>query len=241
MRFGFLRRKRDENVIPLEVDVHSHLIPHIDDGSKSMQESLCLLKALEIQGYKKVITTPHIMANTYENTPEIILKGLAHLQLASEEAGIGVSIEAGAEYYLDENFLNHLHASDLLLIAGKYLLFEISYVAKPLYVDKMIEEIRALGYIPLLAHPERYRYMTKRAYHALKAKGILFQVNINSFGGHYGKDAKQKADYLSKEGMIDFLGSDLHHYRQIESLGKIKNTSQFHTVLKNNTILNNRL
>ena len=79
-----------------------------------------------------MITTPHIMANTYENTPEIILKGLAHLQLASEEAGIGVSIEAGAEYYLDENFLNHLHASDLLLIAGKYLLFEISYVAKTL-------------------------------------------------------------------------------------------------------------
>ena len=243
MIFSFLKRKKCENSIILEVDIHSHLIPNIDDGSQSMQESLRLLKGLEAQGYKKVITTPHIMADTYVNTSQNILKGLEKLTLAAQDMGIGLTIEAGAEYYLDENFLSHLHANDTLLIAGKYLLFETSYLAKPLHFDSMIDEILTLGYIPVFAHPERYRYIvdTRREYHALKEKGILFQVNINSFGGHYGKDAKKKANFLSKEGMIDFLGSDIHHYKQVETLEKIKQSSHFKNIFKNNHILNNRL
>jgi tyrosine-protein phosphatase YwqE len=241
MYFPFSKNK-DENIC-LKVDIHSHLIPAIDDGSQSMEESLHLLKGLEAQGYQKVITTPHIMADTYVNTPKNILAGLKNLILAAKDVGIGLSIEAAAEYYLDENFLTHLHSDDTLLIAGKYLLFETSYLAKPLQFDEMVYEILALGYTPVFAHPERYRYISnmKKEYQALKEKGILFQVNINSFGGHYGKDAKAKANYLSKQGMIDFLGSDVHHIKQVETLVKIKKTAQYRQIFKHNTILNNML
>lgn len=227
----------------LLIDIHSHLIPGIDDGAQNMKESIALLQALEAIGYKKVITTPHVMIDAYENTTKSIKDGLQVLSDKAQKVGITLEIEAAAEYYMDEGFLKHLQSGDVLSISGKYILFETSYISKPLQFDEIIFEIFSAGYTPLLAHPERYRYINdfKTEYLALKEKGVFFQVNINSFGGHYGKESKRKAEFLNKHGMIDFLGSDVHHMKQINTLKNIQNKRIYKNIFKNNTILNNNL
>ena len=239
----FGKKKEKEKGLQLTLDLHSHLIPGIDDGSKSMEESLNLLRGMEALGYKKVITTPHIMFDAYKNTPHIIRDGLASLRQAAKSEGIEIEIEAAAEYYLDEGFYDHLHSNDVMSIKDKYLLFETSYVSKPLQLEEMIFEIGTAGYIPVIAHPERYRYVKdpKKEYTRLKDLGVMFQVNLNSLGGHYGKDAKRKVDFLSSEGMIDFLGSDIHHKKQVETLNSVFQSEAYSEVFKKNTIRNDEL
>jgi len=248
MIFSLFGKKKEKKQAPakvpaLKVDLHSHLIPGIDDGSKSMEESMELLRGLEALGYEKVITTPHIMFDAYKNTPKSIKEGLAALRNAAKSEGINVEIEAAAEYYLDEGFYDHLQSQEVMSIKGRYLLFETSYVSRPLQLEEMIFEIGAAGYTPLMAHPERYRYIKdpSKEYGRLKELGVMFQVNANSFGGHYGRSAKGLADFLSKEGMIDFLGSDVHHQRHVETLGDVFRSESYTAVFENNTIRNEEL
>jgi len=244
MKFPFFKKEKEKTRGPvLKVDLHSHLIPGLDDGSQSMEESLTLLRGLEALGYEKVITTPHIMTDAYRNTSKIIKGGLVSLREAAKAEGIQVEIEAAAEYYLDEGFYDHLHSGEVMSIKNKYLLFETSYVSKPLVIEEMIFEISAAGYIPLMAHPERYRYVTDplKEYSRFKELGVLFQVDLNSFGGHYGKGAKKRVDFLSKHGMIDFLGSDVHNKKQVETLSDIFMSDAYGDVFTHNTILNDEL
>lgn len=244
MIFSLFGKKKERVDAPrLRVDIHSHLIPGIDDGSQSMEESLELLRGMEALGYEKVITTPHIMVDTYRNTPKSIKEGLKHLQDAANAEGIKVQIDAAAEYYLDEGFYDHLHSAEVMSVQGGYLLFETSYVSKPLQLEEMIFEIGAAGYTPLLAHPERYRYIKDphKEYKRLKDLGVMFQVNLNSFGGHYGKGAKIFAELLNKKGMIDFLGSDVHHAKQVDTLAMVFRSDVYGTIFDNNTIRNGDL
>ena len=244
MIFPFFGKKKEKQKGPvLKVDIHSHLIPGIDDGSQSMEESMELLRGMEALGYEKVITTPHIMFDTYKNTPKSIKEGLASLKEAMHSEGIEIGIEVAAEYYLDEGFYDHLHSSEVMSIKGKYLLFETSYVSKPLQLEEMIFEIGAAGYIPMMAHPERYRYIRDPAkeFKRLKDLGVHFQVNLNSFGGHYGQGAKSHADFLSKEGLIDFLGSDVHHTKHVDTLAKVFQSDVYRSIFANNTIRNAEL
>jgi len=227
----------------LKVDIHSHLIPGIDDGSQSMEESLTLLHGLETLGYEKVITTPHIMSDSYRNTAKGITAGLHKLRREARREGIKIDIDAGAEYYLDDAFYKELQKPDVMHIAGEYILFESSYFAKPMQMEEMIFAIGAAGYTPLLAHPERYRYIKDpdKEYKRLKDLGVLFQINLNSFGGHYGKSAKMLANYLNSAGMIDFLGSDTHHKKHVDSLGEIFYMDVYSDIFKRNSIKNNIL
>ena len=244
MIFSFFKKRKEKKIGPvLKVDPHSHFIPGIDDGSQSMEESLSLLRGMEALGYEKVITTPHIMVDVYRNTPKIIKEGLASLREAAKAEGIHIEIEAAAEYYLDEGFYDHLHSGEVMSINNKYLLFETSYVSKPLQLEEMIFEILAAGYIPLMAHPERYRYVEDplKEYSRFKELGALLQLDLNSLGGHYGKDAKKKAEILSENGMIDFLGSDVHHLKQTRFLDDVFKSENYARVWENNTILNDTL
>jgi tyrosine-protein phosphatase YwqE len=240
--FSFFKTKKPvKNVPSLKVDVHSHLIPGIDDGSRNMEESLSLLRGMKDLGYDKIITTPHIMKDSYCNTAEIIRNGLAELRVAAKEKGIDIMIEAAAEYYLDDGFLDHLERGDMMTLEGKYILFETSYFAKPLQLEEMIFEISAAGYIPVMAHPERYRYIKDpaREYDRFQELGVHLQVNLNSLGGYYGKSAKKLAEYLSRSGMISFLGSDVHGKKQIEFLSDMLKSEVYAEIYTNNTILNN--
>jgi len=225
---------------PITTDIHSHLIPSIDDGARDLNESIKLIKELKKLGYKKLITTPHIMSDGYKNTPQIINDGLYIVKKELKKQNIEIEIEAGAEYYVDDRLEDILKDSQLMIIFDKYILFETSYYARPLNLEKIVFDIFRYGYKPLLAHPERYRYIKdyKKEYYELKDLGVMFQVNINSFGGYYGKDAQIKANFLNKEGLIDFLGSDTHSSKQIQNLSKVINSRVYKSIFKNNIILN---
>jgi len=227
----------------LKVDLHSHLIPGIDDGSQSMEESMKLIRGLSELGYQKMITTPHIMSDAYRNDAEIIYAGLDRIRAEVAKENIPVEIEAAAEYYLDDGFYQELKKDRVLTFGERYLLFETSYYSKPLQLEDMIFTIGTAGYQPVMAHPERYRYIKdpESEYGRLKELGVMFQINLNSLGGHYGKQAKNLAEFLVDAGMVDFLGSDLHHMKQLQSLEKILSQDGYLKIFEKNEIQNNTL
>lgn len=228
---NIFRKKDDITYDPIAdysavaVDMHSHLIPGIDDGSKSMEESLTLIKKFIGLGYKKLITTPHIMSDAFRNTPDIILSGLDKLRAAVKAEGLPVELDAAAEYYFDEDFSKVIREKKLLTINGKYVLFEVSYINSPDNINQVIFDIHVAGYTPILAHPERYPFWYHRfeEYHKLKESGVLFQLNTNSLSGYYGPEAKKLGERLINERMIDFIGSDMHGDRHMAALERSLN------------------
>jgi protein-tyrosine phosphatase len=227
----------------VKTDIHSHLIPGIDDGVKSVEESLEMLRAFSTLGYKKIITTPHVMSDYFKNTPDIILSGLGTMREALDKAGIDIQMDAAAEYYLDEYFVQKLKKEkSLLTIKEKYLLFEISYINPPDYLLNVVFDINVAGFTPLLAHPERYNFWYGKLdeYKKIKDAGALFQLNVNSLTGYYGVAAKKTAEVLIDENMIDFIGSDLHGARHMDSLHHVIHEKHFRKLMalgvKNNTI-----
>ena len=145
---------------PLRVDMHSHLIPGIDDGCKTIEQSLSILRQLQAAGVEKVITTPHIAAEFYPNTPGIIKAGLHLVQDAIKEANIEIELEAAVEYYMDQHFLASLKENkEMLTFGDRYLLFETPFLSKPPFFDEVIFEIKARGFQPVFAHPARYQYV----------------------------------------------------------------------------------
>ena len=242
---SFFKKKLKKRVDApaLFVDIHSHLIPGIDDGAKTLEESMSLLKGLAALGYTKVITTPHVMSDYYKNTFEIIQAGKEVLQKEIDASGLKIEIEVAAEYYMDDKFYDEMKKENILSIDNQYVLFETSYMSKPLQLEEMIFAIGEAGYRPLMAHPERYRYIKdpQKEYKRFKDLGVLFQVNLNSFGGHYGRGAEKLAHFLNDAGMIDFIGSDLHHQKQMDTLAQIHQTDIYCSIFENNTIMNNSL
>ncbi len=227
----------------LKVDIHSHLLPGIDDGSKTTFESIKMIKAYKKMGYKKLITTPHTMWHRYKNTPEIILEKLEYLKDALVDHEVEMEIEAASEYYLDEHFAKLLADKKVLTFGKDYLLFEMSYTRAPRDLREIVFDIKMAGYRPVLAHPERYIFMHEdfETYEELKDIGVLFQLNINSFAGQYSKNVQKVAKELSDRGMVDFLGSDVHKLSQTETLKKVLNSNLLQDVFEKNKILNNTL
>ncbi len=245
--FSFFRAKKKISQYEIVeklgfVDLHSHLIPGIDDGAKNVQQSIELINRLKDIGYKKLIITPHIMIDAYPNSEIDITTRLLNLKLDLAKEGIDIELEAAAEYYVDEGFLEHLNKP--LLINNEYLLFETSYMAKPMNLEDQIHEINARGYKPLFAHPERYRYIKDfdREYYRFKELGVYFQLDLNSIGGFYGKDAYKKANYLVENGLIDFVGSDTHNKRHIKNLiDSLNEANCWYNLFNKNKILNKTL
>lgn len=203
--------------------MHSHLIPGIDDGAKNMDKSLAYLRAMQDLGFEKIITTPHISQDYYPNTPEIIKEGLQALREAMTEAGIALEVEAAAEYYADEFFVELLDSkTELLTFSGKKVLFEFSTFAAPGNAPELIFELKAKGYEPVLAHPERYVYYADNfdIFKEFKRRGCALQVNLLSLIGHYGPQQKKLAHLLISNQLTDYLGTDLHHAGHIDLLQK---------------------
>ncbi len=225
------------------VDIHSHLIPGIDDGSKRMEDSISMILSLKSLGYKKLIITPHIKSDQFPNSIEIIKDGFFKLVGELLERGIDMEIEVGAEYFVDEHFYALLRAKDILTFGKNYLLFEFSYYTPPRDLRNLIHEIKLAGYIPVLAHPERYAYFHDdfSKYEELKEWGVLFQININSISGYYSKAPQTIVKKLIKNSMVDFVGSDTHHKRHIKALEEGLKSSLYRQIFKKNSILNNNL
>ena len=209
----------------LGADMHSHLLPGLDDGAETLAHSLDLLRALRDLGFRKLILTPHIMGDFYKNTPEGIRAALRLLREAAAEAGLGdVQLDCAAEYYLDEFFGRKLADGTEMLTFGadkRYLLFETSYLNEPLNLYEIVFALKVQGYTPVLAHPERYTYLYGRFAELEKLRrdhGVLLQVNLNSLAGYYSSAAKKVAEKLVDGGLVDFVGTDTHHLRHTNTL-----------------------
>ncbi|MBC8111285.1 MAG: capsular biosynthesis protein [Verrucomicrobia bacterium] len=201
--------------------MHSHLLPGIDDGAETLEQSLALIKELMTFGFRRFVTTPHVMGDFYKNTPEIIAEKLALVRNALTENNLEVSIEAAAEYYLDEWFVEKLEKEEKLLTFGKnYLLFETSYLNAPPQLNQTIFKLKTQGYQPVLAHPERYAffYDNFQGIETLFQNGVLLQLNLNSISGYYGKAAQVLAEKMIDKKMVHFAGSDCHAHKHIQAL-----------------------
>lgn len=205
----------------LKADMHSHLLPGIDDGSPDIQTSLNLIRGMMDLGYTKLITTPHIMWDMYKNSHEVILEKLAVLRNAVKEAGLAVEINAGAEYFLDDHVEELVNSNTPLLpISGNMILVEFSMAFPSRSLKDILFSLQMQNYLPVIAHPERYLYLDKNKdfYEELKDIGCLFQLNILSLGGYYGKSAQELALFLVKKGYYDLIGTDLHGVRHLDAL-----------------------
>lgn len=218
----------------LAQDIHSHILPGIDDGSPDVDTSLDLLRSLSDVGIKKFICTPHIIGDMFRNTPETVNNALAILKKAIRQQGMQVEISAAAEYMLDDHFMELLRGKKpLLTLAKNYILTEISFSATPRNLEQISFEISTSNYQPLMAHPERYSFYHRNysAYSRLKELGFLLQVNILSLTGYYGKEVAKAAKFIVENKLVDFVGTDLHHSNHLKALTDARSIEIFEKYL----------
>ncbi|MFD2034416.1 tyrosine-protein phosphatase [Belliella marina] len=227
----------------MHTDMHSHLIPGIDDGSKSMEQSIELIRRLEGYGLKKIITTPHIMWEFYKNTPQIILKGLKALRAELLANEIKVEINAAAEYYVDEFFFEKIKNQDqLLTVSENLILIETGFINKPAILFDTIYELELQQYKPILAHPERYYYLIndKKMMHDLLDREVYFQINLLSLTGFYSKEVKVFVEEIINENRIKLVGTDCHNSRYLDALETLPK-SKYYEKLQQLDLLNKTL
>lgn len=238
--FGFYKKKKVlKDIIPNDfVDIHSHLLYGLDDGAKSIEDTKFLIQELQNIGFTQFITTPHTTPLVWENTKEGILnqyeKVLGELSLNSS------SLRVASEYLMDDSFLKRLETEKLLTLKNNYVLVEMSYINPPIQLYEIILELNSQGYQPVLAHPERYNFYKNDygSFKRLKQAGCLFQMNLLSATGYYGSGITEVADYLLKENMYDFVGSDVHHKKHLEAFSskiKLKNMDVLEKLVHKNT------
>ncbi|MFB9056425.1 tyrosine-protein phosphatase [Mariniflexile ostreae] len=210
-------------------DIHSHCLPQIDDGAQDINESKTLLLGMQKLGFSKIITTPHTFPGLWDNTPATITG--AYTALYGQEPELCNLVELGfaSEYLISKPLIKSAEENTLLCIKDRFVLVEMSYLNPPLGLFDILFQLKALGYFPILAHPERYFFYhdTWRVYEKLKEAGCYFQLNLLSVVGYYGTSVTKIADKLLAHNMIDFVGSDIHHKRHVDAFyRKIKIKSQ---------------
>ena len=243
INFLFRKRKPPLNLAIIGTDIHSHLVAGIDDGSNSVETSLELMKKMADMGFKKIITTPHVMSGQYPNTSQDILNGLDSLKAALQNADTDMSVLAAAEYFLDEDFLKLLDSKDLLTLPNNHLLVEMSLLSPFDGLDDYLFKIALKGYATILAHPERYVYYHNNyaAYEELKEKGLLFQVNILSLLGYYGTHTQKIAYRLVKDNMVELLGTDIHNMKHANYIKENIVNKEFQNILSKYEFQNSTL
>ena len=224
------------------VDIHNHILPGIDDGAKTVGESIELINGFSQFGVKDFITTPHIMHNYYPNNPETINKSLLLLKNSLLENDMkDISIRAAAEHMVDDNFESILELGTIMPLDDQHVLVEMSYLQASINFDEAVSKIMKHGFFPILAHPERYLYLNNnfKKHREFKKQGIRYQLNLLSLSKFYGKEVQQMAFKLLDEGMIDFIGSDIHNIHQLRSLKEIqlnkKTIDTLYPIIKNTT------
>ena len=222
-------------------DIHSHLLPGIDDGAQTRDDTLFLVSKLLKIGFARFVTTPHIMANVWDNSRDGIEASSSASINDLEKSGVTVPIRAAAEYLMDTYFVDLFQTEKLLTLADNYVLVEMSYINPPIQLFQIIFDLQVAGYKPVLAHPERYTFYHHNfdEYAKLKNAGCLFQMNLLSVAGYYGIRVAETARKLLAKGLIDFTGSDVHHENHINAFSKrivIKDTVPLAEAMKNNSM-----
>lgn len=221
------------------IDIHSHLLPGIDDGAKTFEDSLRLTQALQNLGVTQFITTPHIIQHVWDNTHEQILSNKTETLRQLQQNNINIPFNAAAEYMMDDQFVRLFKSGQLLTLKDNYVLVEMSYINPPMQLYSILFDLRIAGYIPVLAHPERYLFYHNNfnEYQKLKKAGCLFQLNLLAVVGYYGDNITKIAGQLLQKGMYDFVGTDLHHDKHLAAFHqkiKLKELTPLQEAIANN-------
>ncbi len=221
------------------VDIHSHILPGIDDGAKNIDESLEMISEMKKMGFSKIIGTPHVFEGLYNNSKESIKKSYELLVKSYKGKN---KIDFAAEYLLDNSLIKKAQQNELLCIKDNLVLVEMSYISMPFNLYEILYEINVNGYQPVLAHPERYLFLHDKdrykEYYKLKKNGCYFQLNLLSATDFYGPHIRKISSKLLSENLIDFVGSDIHSKRHILNFDrkiKLNNPAPLEKAINNNT------
>lgn len=243
--FGFIGKKK-EALVPLRdlgitCDVHSHLLPNVDDGSQSAKDSIDLIARMKALGYRKIICTPHFMTGFYNNTPESVQTSLNFMKSELLRQNIDIELDAAAEYYIDYDIMQDLSKKPMLTFGNNMLLFECSFTNEHQNFSETIFEMQVNGYTPVLAHPERYLYWHGKIdfMKDLHDRGVLFQINMLSIANAYTRDVNTAAKTLIDNGLCDFIGTDLHNAEQLNIIEQAQITESAFEKIKALKLLNN--
>lgn len=241
--FGKQKKMAPANLGDLHTDVHSHFIPGIDDGAKTIEDSLEMIEAMMNFGYKKVITTPHVMSDHYRNTPDTILGGLKRVKAAVQEKGWEIEIEAAAEYNIDADFEEKIDKKEILTFGDNYILVEMPFFQEPTNLKDILFKLQTEEYRVVLAHVERYPFWHKCFDKIVEMhdRGIYLQLNINSLTGFYGPEVKKVAEQCVNEGIISLLGSDCHHMNHVALMEEARTRPHLHKVLQEKNLINRKV
>ncbi len=201
------------------VDIHSHILPGIDDGAKDIEESLDIISKMKSLGFSKIIATPHTYPGLHENTNETIKASYDKL---IHQLNLDIKIEFASEYMTDVSILEKIKNNSLLCINNDSILIETGFISFPNILYELIFELKVNGYTPIIAHPERYQYLFNNLKDVIKLKkmGCKFQINLLSLVGYYGKDVVKSSNILLSNEFIDYVGSDIHNIKQMNAFSK---------------------
>lgn len=225
MFYFFQKKKFLVDYLENFIDIHNHILPGIDDGAKTVEDSMELIKGFSDIGVKKFIATPHIMHNYYPNDSDSIHTALGKVQNRLLSEGMkDIVLDVAAEHMIDANFDHLLEQEKVVPLRNNYLLIEMSYLQPSINFNEAILNIAAHRYFPILAHPERYSFLhlNSSKFQKYKNNGILFQMNLLSLGEFYGKEVQKKAHKLLNNGLVDFLASDVHNLQQLNGIKEIQ-------------------
>ncbi|RFZ91745.1 capsular biosynthesis protein [Mucilaginibacter conchicola] len=246
--FGLFKKKKEATArnpnlsySGIIVDMHSHVLPGIDDGAQNPQESIVLIQKMMELGIKKIIATPHIMVDYYRNEPETINAALAVLKAELAAQNIDIDVSAAAEHYFDETFEKRVTERRVMTMGDNYVLFELSFINQPPNVIAIIQKMKDMGYKPILAHPERYGYMSIEQMENIRSWGCDLQLNTISLTGYYGKHVQKKAEEMVDNKIVDFISSDMHHPRHAAAFEKALGTAYLEKLLTDYPLKNSLL
>jgi protein-tyrosine phosphatase len=243
--FDFLKKWSVTTTNPTlpQVDMHAHILPGIDDGAATMEDSLAMIEGMYDLGYRHLIATPHIYKEFYPNTTVIIQERLNQVRQALAPKGLDIRLDAAAEYFLDDHFDWLLQQDDILVLPGNYVLVEMSFVAEHPNLRQTLFEMQMKGYKPILAHPERYPYLCQNltALENLVDAGCRLQLNLLSLLGHYGKGPQLAGERLLKHKLISMVGTDAHHMQHVGLLSQLKKNKAICRLLQDYEFENRKL
>lgn len=229
--FNIFHRKKENNQLFYNTDVHCHILPGVDHGSQDVEQSIEMLRAERDMGITRVILTSHVTAETFENTPDTLRPAFEILkQAVAETEDIShMKLYLSAEYRMDEFWDKQYSLGNQIAMPGNYILMENSFHQELLGLDELLFDLKVKGYKPILAHPERYIYYAQRKQRLeqLHNTGTKFQVNLLSLAGYFGQHCRETALWLVKHGMVDMLGSDMHGMEHVKVIQDYINSKEW--------------
>ena len=216
----FSKKSKTPAQLCFSTDIHCHVVPGIDDGAPDARTAADIIEGMQSFGIRRIIASPHVTQVTFENDKSTVEPALAKLRAELNKRGNNIELSHSAEYRIDELFHRRLEAGELMLLPNSHILIENSFIQEPWNLDNLVFDLQVRGLVPILAHPERYSYYysQKKRLNALHDAGLKLQINLLSLAGAYGPAERSMAEHLIKQGLVDFIGTDIHRRSHVEKI-----------------------